>query len=273
VQKFFDMLRASEELLHEHTIVSILAFVTRIMSIKSKFSFSNKCYKELLSLIGDVLPSNHKMSKDMYQSKKLLFALGMEYEKIDACKDNCMIFYKKHKDETKCLKCGKSRFVEVVNEDGEKVTTKTAHKQLRYMPLTSRMKQLFISKKTARHMRWHKEGVRENNQVMLHPSDSEAWKALDNFDADFVVDVRNVRIGLATNGFSPYNMSVASYSCCSVFAISYNLPPALCMKYEYIFLCLIILGLDHPGTNINVMLNPLIEELKQLWEGVSVVDP
>jgi hypothetical protein len=168
------MLRASEEPLHEHTTVSVLAFMTCLTSIKSKFAFSDKCYKELLSLFSDVLPSNHKMLKDMYQSKKLLSALGMEYEKIDACEDNCMLFYKEHKGETKCLKCGKSRFVEVVNEDGEKVTTKVAHKQLRYMPLMPQMKQLLISKKTARHMRWHKEGVRENDQVMVHLFDSEA---------------------------------------------------------------------------------------------------
>jgi hypothetical protein len=97
------MLRASEEPLHEHTEVSVLSFVTHITSIKSKFAFSNKCYKELLSLISVVLPSNHKMLKDMYQSKKLLSALGMEYKKIDLCKDNYMIFYKEHKDETECL--------------------------------------------------------------------------------------------------------------------------------------------------------------------------
>jgi hypothetical protein len=47
VQKFFDMLRASEELLHEHMIVSVLAFVTHLMAIKSKFTFANKCYNEL----------------------------------------------------------------------------------------------------------------------------------------------------------------------------------------------------------------------------------
>jgi hypothetical protein len=120
--------------------------------------------------------------------KKLLSALGMEYEKNDVCKDNCKIFYKEHKNETKCLKCGKSRFVVVVNEDGEKVTTKTAHKQLRYVTLTPRMKRLFISKKTTRHMRWHKEDVCENNSVMMYPSDSEAWKALDDFDLDFTRD-------------------------------------------------------------------------------------
>jgi hypothetical protein len=184
VQNFFDMLRASEEPLHEHMTVSVLTFVTHITSIKSKFTFSNKCYKELLSMFSDVLPSQHKMPKDMYQSKKLLSVLDMEYKKIDVCKDNCMIFYREHKNEAKCLKCGKPRFVEVVNEDGEKVTTKTAHKQLRYMPLTPRMKWLFISKKTARHVRWHKEGVCENDPVMVHSSDSEAWKALDDFDPD-----------------------------------------------------------------------------------------
>jgi hypothetical protein len=40
VQKFFDMLKASEEPLHQHTTVSVIAFITRIMSIKSKFAFS-----------------------------------------------------------------------------------------------------------------------------------------------------------------------------------------------------------------------------------------
>jgi hypothetical protein len=51
--------------LHEHTKVTVLGFVTRLTAIKSKFGFSNNCYKELLNLISDVLPENHKMPKDM----------------------------------------------------------------------------------------------------------------------------------------------------------------------------------------------------------------
>jgi hypothetical protein len=47
-----------------------------------------------------------------------------------------------------------------------------------------------------------------------------------------------------------------------VLAIPYNLPPSLCMKYEYMFLCVIIPGLDHPETRLNVTLKPLIEALK-----------
>jgi hypothetical protein len=91
-------------------------------------------------------------------------------------------------------------------------------------------------------------------------------KALDDFDADFTRDAQNVHVGLATDGFSSYNTSAASYSCCPIFAIPYNLSHALCMKYEYMFLCLIIFGPDHLQKHINVILKPLIEELKQLWE-------
>lgn len=42
------------------TIVTILGYVSRLMSIKSKFAFLNNCYKELVNVISDVLP-NHKM--------------------------------------------------------------------------------------------------------------------------------------------------------------------------------------------------------------------
>jgi hypothetical protein len=54
------------------------------------------------------------------------------------------------------------------------------------------------------HMRWHKEGVHENNEQMVHPSDGDAWKALDTFDPDFAAELRNVQIGLVTDGFTPF---------------------------------------------------------------------
>jgi hypothetical protein len=39
VSRFFKLLKDSKEPLHEHTDVSILAFVTRLMAIKSKYFF------------------------------------------------------------------------------------------------------------------------------------------------------------------------------------------------------------------------------------------
>jgi hypothetical protein len=51
-----------------------------------------------------------------------------------------MIFWKEHKEEKQCFKCGKSRYVEVVNDDGETMTIEVAPQQLHYMPIAPRLK-------------------------------------------------------------------------------------------------------------------------------------
>jgi hypothetical protein len=136
-----------------------------------------------------------------------------------------MLFWKEHKGEKRCLNCGKLRYVEVVNDDGEMVTTEIAHKQVRYLPIAPRLKQMFLSERTVIHMWWHKDGEMENKEMTVHP--------LDNLDVEFSWDVRNVRIGLATDGFTPFSDNAATYFCWPMFPIPYNLPPSLCMKYEF----------------------------------------
>lgn len=45
------------------------------------------------------------------------------------------------------------------------------------------------------------------------------------------------------------------------------------MTEPFIFLTIIMPGLEHPGKHIDVMLQPLIDELKVLWdEGVETFD-
>jgi hypothetical protein len=166
VEELFKLLQDLEMPLHGHTTVTILQFVTRLMSIKSKFGCSAKCYKAILDLFSDVLPADHKVPKDIYRSKKLLKALGMPYEKIDICPSNCMIYWCDRAKLEKCLKCGLSRYIEVVNEEGEKVTTKRAHKQLRWMRLTPRLKRLFLASRIASRMRWRKNRKPPKDGVM-----------------------------------------------------------------------------------------------------------
>jgi hypothetical protein len=43
-------------------------------------------------LIIDLIPVKHNMSKVLYQSKKIVADLGMNYKKIDVCEKNCMLF-------------------------------------------------------------------------------------------------------------------------------------------------------------------------------------
>jgi hypothetical protein len=71
-----------------------------------------------VKLIIDLIPVKHNMSKGLYQSKKIVSSPRMNYEKIDACEKNCMLFWKEHKDDTECMHYGRSRYVKVINEDG-----------------------------------------------------------------------------------------------------------------------------------------------------------
>jgi hypothetical protein len=92
--------------------------------MKSKYKFSNEWYNDIVKLIIDLIPVKHNMSKDFYQSKKIVVDLGMNYEKIDMCEKNCMLFLKEHKDDTEYMHCYMSRYVKVVNKNGASVTIK-----------------------------------------------------------------------------------------------------------------------------------------------------
>ena len=67
-------------------------------------------------------------------------------------------------------------------------------------------------------------------------------------------------------------MSIA-HSTWPVVLVNYNLPPWMCMKPEYFILSLLIPGPESPGNNIDVYLQPLIDELNELWnDGLETYD-
>jgi hypothetical protein len=274
VQNFYRLLAAADEKVHDGTDVTVLQAVTHLMAMKSKYNFSNQCYNNIIKLIIDLIPMKHNMLKDLYRSKKIVFGLSMNYEKIDVFKKNCMLFWKEDKDDIECMHCGRSRYVKMRNEDSVSVTTKVTTKQLRYIPIMPRLKRLFLSKETAKQMKWHHEGKHESEDpdIMSCPVDSEAWLTLDHFDPEFARDPRSVRLGLLTDGFQPHNTDSHPYSCWPVFVMPYNLPPDKCFKEGFIFLALVISGPKELKKQMNIFLQPLFEELKNLWSGVDAYD-
>jgi hypothetical protein len=86
--------------------------------MKSKYNFSNQCYNDIVKLIINLIPTKHNMSKDLYQLKKIVTSLDLNYEKIDVRKKNYMLFWKEHMDDTKYMHCARSKYVKVVNDDG-----------------------------------------------------------------------------------------------------------------------------------------------------------
>jgi hypothetical protein len=158
VQNFYRLLIASEEKVHDGTVLQV---VTRLMAFKSKYNFSNQCYNDIVKLIIDLIPSKHNIPKDLYQSKNIVSDLIMNYEKIDACKKMHIVLEGVHE--------GDKRRWTIYHH-------KVVVKQLHYIPITSRLKWLFLCEETVQQMRWHKKGIRDSEDVDIvsHPTDAEA---------------------------------------------------------------------------------------------------
>jgi hypothetical protein len=92
VQNFYRLLAASEEKVHNGTDVTVLQAVTRLMAFKSKYNFLNQCYNDIMKLIIDLIPVKYNMLKDLYQYKKVVSDLRMNYETIDAYEKNSCCF-------------------------------------------------------------------------------------------------------------------------------------------------------------------------------------
>jgi hypothetical protein len=94
VQNFYSLLVTSDEKVHDGTYLTVLQAVTCLMGMKSKYNFSNQCYNNIVKLIIDLILAKHNMPKDLYQSKKIVVGLGVNYEKIDVCVKTACCFGK-----------------------------------------------------------------------------------------------------------------------------------------------------------------------------------
>ncbi|KAD7478319.1 hypothetical protein E3N88_01455 [Mikania micrantha] len=99
------------------------------------------------------------------------------------------------------------------------------------------------SRFTAKDMTWHHTG-RSTDGMMRHPVDGKAWQEFDKKYPNFAKEPRNVRLGLAADGFNPFGNMSQTYSMWPVVLTTYNTPPW-----------------------------PLVDELKTLWiDGVQMRD-
>ncbi|XP_019432851.1 PREDICTED: uncharacterized protein LOC109339789 [Lupinus angustifolius] len=264
--RFIDeFLKDGNEKLYEGNNYTKLEFIIKLYHIKVLCGLSDKAMTLILDLLRDAF-QEVKLPPYVYESKKIIKKLGLNYTKIDACSNDCMLYLGDgEKYLYACKHYGKSRW-----KPNKK--NKVAAKVLRYFPLKPRLERLLRCSKTAKHMRWQ---ASESNKdgLIRHPRDGEAWKTFNLMHPDFASDPRNVRLGLATDGFNPFGTLSSTYSIWSVFLTPNNLPSWICMKHISFILSMIIPDKHTPGNNIDVYIHPLVENLKELWnDGVETFD-
>jgi hypothetical protein len=78
---------------------------------------------------------------------------------------------------------------------------------------------------------------------------------------------------LSTDGINPFGENMIMHSTWPVILTMYNLLTWLCHKRKYLILSILIQGLKQICTDIDVFLEPLMEDIIKLWnEGVCMWD-
>jgi hypothetical protein len=248
-----------------------LAGTILIMNLCTVHGVSNNFTEELFALLhSHLLPVDNSLPKNYHTAKSLTGKLGLSYRSIHACEKGCILFCHEHSEVVRCPKCGGPRY----RDEARKLFPV---KVLRHFLVIPRLQRMFRSPCLLKLMLWHSENRsnREGGDTLVrHPCDSKAWKHFEeNVDPVFKEDARNVHFALAADGVNPFKQTRSTWSTWPVLLLNYNLPPWLCTKKFFIMLALLIPGKQLVTTeNFDVYMEPLLEELLELWKGVLTYD-
>jgi hypothetical protein len=183
---------------------SKLSVVAQVFTIKSDHGLSEAGYDKIIEWTRSILPEENGLKENLYAAKSMMKLLGLGYQKIDMCPNFCMLYYLENVEMIGCMTCGHSCYKPRTSRG----KTLMAYKKLRYFPITSRLQRLFMSPRTAKHMTWHKSHDAVD-EVMVYPSNGEAWKHFNSVHPHFSTESRNVHLALCIDGFNPFGSFAA----------------------------------------------------------------
>ncbi|KAL8153272.1 hypothetical protein V2J09_011032 [Rumex salicifolius] len=111
-QKFYRLLKEYEvPLTAEGKTMSKLSYIVKLLHLKVLNKWSDSSFTSLLKLqreaYGNSIPDSY------YEGKKLIKDLGLDYIKIDACRNDCILYWKEYENFSECPTCGSSRWTSV----------------------------------------------------------------------------------------------------------------------------------------------------------------
>jgi len=106
------------------TTFTRLSAVLALVNLKARFGWSDKSFTKLLGLLKNMLPEHNKLPKNHYEAKKILCPVGMEYQKIHACPNDCILYKNQFAKMRQCPTCRVSQYKVQHDELSDDATTK-----------------------------------------------------------------------------------------------------------------------------------------------------
>ena len=248
------------------------ATVMLVNLVATHTGITEKAADDILATFKCLLPEDNCLPASLYQAKTLTRRLGLDFRNIEGCPNGCVLFDSEEtKNLDRCPKCNAGRYKDMFH-------LIRPLKVLRQFRITPRLQRYYRIPVLNKLLRWHKENLSRDGKVRF-PADTAAWKHLDTlpetvFDTKgFGSQERNVRMQISCDGICPFKLHKSTWSAWPVLASFLNLPPWLITKKFFIVLTLLIPGRAQvPFEHFDVWIRPLIDELKELWEGVPAYD-
>ena len=95
----------------------LLSTMLSLVNVKARYGWSGKSFSSLLQVVHHILSEENTLPKSYYQAKKILCPMGMEYQKIHACPNGCILYKHEFHEMPKCPRCGVSWYK--VKDDDE----------------------------------------------------------------------------------------------------------------------------------------------------------
>lgn len=121
-----------------------LSAIMKLYNLKGEYSWSDRSFTDLLTLLSDMLPTFNELPLSVYDAKKNHATLGMKYEKIHVCPNDCILYRHAYKDCNSCPSCGASRWK---NSTNTSLNGTIPEKVLWYFPPIPRFQRMFRTKK------------------------------------------------------------------------------------------------------------------------------
>ena len=116
-----------------------MSAVLQLLNLKSEFNLSQSCFDHMCSIVKSMLPKDEKLPQNFYRAKVMVNALGMRYQKIDACPNHCMLYFKDQENSRSCPSCEHPRFKAKTRGNGSMRSKEVSYKSLCYFSLTPRL--------------------------------------------------------------------------------------------------------------------------------------
>ncbi|KAG8491277.1 hypothetical protein CXB51_014456 [Gossypium anomalum] len=186
--------------------------------VSSEFQNNEKSLTCLLEFLNEAFPNGNIILTTYYKAKKKISALNLGYVMIDACSNDCMLYWGDASKNVSCDVCKSSRWQSSDELDADEQVDGSYH------------------------------------------GPKPAKDAFDRRFPNFAFDPRHVRLGLASDGFNPFQKMSTSHSTWPILLIPYNLDLWACMKQSLMILSMVIPGEKGPDNDIDVCLLWTINE-------------